>query len=387
MFNNLRELILSMPTEEACRDYLVQQRWNGKPVCPYCGSGKSYRIENGKRYKCGDSKCYKKYSVTVGTIMEASNIPLVKWFTAIYLSSAHKKGISSYQLGKDIGVSQKCAWFMLHRIREMMRVKDNIKLDNIVEIDEVYIGGKVGNMSKSKRTQLREQGLSMRTKTMVMGLIERGGSLKLITIGKTNNYFVMIPTVKANVDKEAVIITDSLSTYHELNKTFAGHQIVNHADQEYVRDKTIHTNSIEGAFSLLKRSIIGIYHQVTPKHLSRYCDETMFRYNLRKMKDANRFTYSLQNIEGRLKYKHLIQKDDKDSFTALEKTVQPIERKKGQHWPIQQILHGEVIATFKTVVEAQQVTGIAASMIRRVLLAKKYTTHGYQFRYADNNGE
>lgn len=153
MFNNLRELILSMPTEEMCREYLATQRWDGKPVCPYCEAGRVYVIENNKRYKCGNSECYKKFSVTVGTVFEASKIPLVKWFTAVYLSSAHKKGISSYQLGKDIGVSQKCAWFMLHRIREMMREKNDVKLDNIVEIDEVYMGGKVGNMSKSKRKQ------------------------------------------------------------------------------------------------------------------------------------------------------------------------------------------------------------------------------------------
>jgi len=155
MFNNLRELILSMPTEETCREYLAQQRWNGKPVCPHCGSGRVYSIEKGKRYKCGNSECYKKFSVTVGTVFEASNIALVKWFTAIYLITAHKKGISSYQLGKDIGVSQKCGWFMLHRIRELMRVKDDIKLDNIVEIDETFIGGIVGNMNKHKRAKLR----------------------------------------------------------------------------------------------------------------------------------------------------------------------------------------------------------------------------------------
>ena len=136
MFANLRELILSLPDEATCRKYLIEQRWNGKPICPKCGCDRSYVIENGKKLKCANKECYKKYSCTVGTIFEASNIPLVKWFTAIYLITAHKKGISSYQLGRDIGVSQKTGWFMLHRIRELMRVKAPAMLDNIVEVDE-----------------------------------------------------------------------------------------------------------------------------------------------------------------------------------------------------------------------------------------------------------
>lgn len=173
MFTNLKELIQSMPDENTCRQYLAKQRWpDGKASCPYCGYGKCYDIEKGKRYKCGNPECYKKFSVTVGTVFEASNVPLSKWFMAVYLCINHKKGISSYQLGRDIGVAQKSAWFMLHRVRELMRPKENLKLDNIVEVDEVYIGGKVGNMSKHKRTVLRETGLTYNTKTLVMGLVE-----------------------------------------------------------------------------------------------------------------------------------------------------------------------------------------------------------------------
>ena len=152
LIQNLRKLVTSLPDEAACREYLAKQRWaDGKVICPHCGYGKCYVIEKGTKYKCGNPECYKKFSVKVGTIFEASNIPLTKWFMALYLCTAHKKGISSYQLGKDIGVSQKCAWFILHRIREMMRPKEDIKLDNIVEVNEVYMGGKVSNMSKKKR--------------------------------------------------------------------------------------------------------------------------------------------------------------------------------------------------------------------------------------------
>ena len=180
---------------------------------------------------------------------------------AVYLCTAHKKGISSYQLAKDIGVSQKCSWFMLHRIRELMRDKTDFKLDNIVEVDEVYMGGKVSNMSKKKRTMLREAGLTLKTKTMVVGMVERSGNLKLIAQGKDSGSYVLQPIVKNNVDKDAVIITDSLPSYNGLNNHFVGHEVVNHDANEYVRDSVIHTNTIEGAFSHFKRSIYGIYHQ------------------------------------------------------------------------------------------------------------------------------
>lgn len=157
MFKNLRELITTMKDEKDCKEYLVQQRWNGKPVCPYCGCDRVYRIEERDRFKCASDKCYKKFSVTVGTIFEASKIPLTKWFTAIYLSTAHKKGISSYQLGRDIQVSQKTAWFMLHRIREMMRPKNRSKLDFIVEADETHLGGSLSNKHYSVRKEMAEK--------------------------------------------------------------------------------------------------------------------------------------------------------------------------------------------------------------------------------------
>jgi hypothetical protein len=377
MFTNLRELIQSMPDENTCREYLVQQRWGGKPLCPYCGCGKTYKIEKGKRYKCGSPDCYKKFSVTVGTVMEASNIPLVKWFTAIYLASAHKKGISSYQLGKDIGVSQKCAWFMLHRIREMMREKTSDKLDNIVEIDECWVGGKVKNMSNVKRSRLRtDNNGTIQNKTMVMGLIERGGNLKLITMGKEAGVTILQPVIKDNVDKDAVVITDSSTSYTGLANDYAGHEIVNHAGDEYVRD-IFYTNTIEGAFSMLKRSIIGIYHQVTPKHLSRYCDETMFRYNLRKMKDPQRFIYSLQNIEGRLKYKTLIAA--KSPIDPIKSTIPAHNYPKGS---ILQIKGNTIIANYPTIQAAVNAVSGSYSPLWRVLKGRKKTHKGFEWKYA-----
>ena len=377
MFNNLRELITSMPDEKACRDYLIQQRWNGKPICPYCFCDKVYVIEDGKRFKCGHKECYKKFSVTVGTIFEASNIALTKWLMACYLITAHKKGISSYQLGKDVGVSQKTAWFMMHRIREMLRTKEPVKLGNTVECDEVYMGGKVKNMSKSKRTFLRENGLTLRTKTTVMGMIEREGNLKLIALGKEPNMNVLEPTVFDNVDKSATLITDSAGIYCNMKNEYAAHEIVNHSEQEFVREGGWHTNSKEGAFSHLKRSIYGIYHQVSAKHLSRYCDETMFRYNLRKMKDPARFTFSLTQMEGRLTYKHLIQK------TEVGEREKPIAGQIRDNFrrPVLALRNGEVVARYESITEAAKVTGAKKQNIFRVISGKRQTHHGFEWKY------
>jgi hypothetical protein len=142
MFKNLHELIATMPDEKSCRDYLIKERWNGVITCPYCDCAKCYVIEGGKRFKCGSKACYKKFSVTVGTMMEASNIPLNKWLTAIYITHAHKKGISSYQLGKDLGTAQKSAWIMLHRIRTTMKVNYPEKIKRTAEADETYLSRK-----------------------------------------------------------------------------------------------------------------------------------------------------------------------------------------------------------------------------------------------------
>ncbi len=381
MFTNLIELIKSMPDEQKCREYIAEQRWGkDRVVCPYCSHEKAYVVEGGRRYKCAGRGCYRKFSVTVGTIMENSNIPLVKWLTAIYLVSAHKKGISSYQLAKDIGITQKHSWFMLHRIREMFRVKVDTKLDNVVEIDEVYIGGKVPNMSKSKRKKLREEGNTYNTKTMVVGMLERGGKLRLMPVKQ--NALEIQNFVRDNVDTTANLITDQNGAYTALGKDYASHEVVNHSGQEYVREGNIHTNGIEGAFSLLKRSIIGIYHQASPKHLARYCDETMYRYNLRHMTDADRFALSIANIEGRLTYKDLKNTPvpEKPKYNPLAPTGEGGTQ--GKKRAIYQLFDGEIVNRFESTKEASEFTGIKCQNISRVLRGIKTTTGGYQWVYA-----
>jgi ISXO2-like transposase domain len=222
---------------------------------------------------------------------------------ACYLVNAHKKGISSYQLGKDIGVAQKSAWFMLHRLREMMKPKEDTKLTGTVEVDEVYIGGRMKNKHKSVRAKHKEYNATHAgNKTGVMGLIERGKDLKVQVID--SNVATLKDMVRSNVATNSTIVTDALIAYRGLDKEFANHEIIYHDKDEFVRGY-FHTNTIEGFFSFLKRSIYGIYHQVSAKHLQSYCYENGYRYNTRKLTDPERFNKSLGNMEGRLDYKTL----------------------------------------------------------------------------------
>jgi hypothetical protein len=302
MFNNLRELISSMPDEKTCRDYLVHSRWNGKPLCPYCGFDRVYSIEKGQRFKCANSACYKRFSAITGTVFECSKIPVSKWLTAVYISTAHKKGISSYQLGRDIGVSQKTAWFMLHRIREGMRPKSVIRLNAQVQIDESYMGGRETNMHADKKSKTSQ--IANRRKTPVYGLLETGGNIVVQTTDWVNQ-----TTAKELMDKhietDAVIVTDSFPMYRKISREFKQHVSINHVEGHFLNNG-YHINGVENFWSLFKRSIFGIYHSVSKFHLQRYCDEMAYRFNSRKMKDKDRFALCLQNCAGRLTYKQLI---------------------------------------------------------------------------------
>jgi transposase-like protein len=298
-FKSINEVI-NYFTPDKCQLTLEQMRWpDGRIVCPKCGVKGAYRNSDCKTYKCKSKTCMSRFSITVGTVFEGTKLPLTKWFTALYLVTAHKKGISSCQLARDLGIGQKAAWFVLHRLREMLKDNAPQYLDNVVEIDETYVGGKWANMSKKKRAIMAESGKD--NKTPVMGMVERDGYAKLTVIGQ--NTFKEV--VRQHISPNAFINTDTHLGYVGLNLEFADHAAVNHSQGEYLRDG-VHTNSVEGFFSLFKRMVFGTYHQISPKHLQRYCDEITFRFNSRKIKDSERFMASLKQTNGRLKYKDLV---------------------------------------------------------------------------------
>lgn len=298
-FKNLKELMLQLADEKVCREYMEHMRWNGSPFCPHCNSTKPYKFKDGKGYRCSNKVCKKDFSVTVGTIFENSKVKLSTWLAAIYLLTGHKKGISSHQLARDLGVTQKTAWFINHRVRLIMGDPNPEPLENIVEIDETYVGGKFANMNRKRRKQWQQKNID--NKTAVMGLLERDGKARLTVIGEKTFKDV----VRENVNNNALVVTDTHLAYVGLNHEFAGHLSVNHSRSQY-RDGLAYTNSVEGFFSVFKRTIFGTYHQVSPKPLHRYCAETSYRFNFRKITDAERFRYAITNIEGRLKYHDLI---------------------------------------------------------------------------------
>lgn len=300
-FDNLIQLQRYFSDENTCWEYLEKLRWNHGVVCPFCEHDEHYRFKNSHTYKC--KACKKKFNAKIGTIFENTKIPLSKWFVAIYLATSHKKGISSLQLSKDIGVTQKTAWFILHRIREMLKAKAPKMLNSMVEIDETYVGGSEQN--KPKRKRIVHDGYV--NKIMVFAVLERKGQVWTKVVPK-NDGKTLKPIIKQHVDKSNTVVTDGFGAYYGLNKDYK-HVVINHAQDQWI-DGIYHTNTIEGYFSQLKRGIYGIYHFVSPKHLQRYCNEFSFRYNTRKIKEVERFNYSLSVCDKRLRYKDLIGRVD-----------------------------------------------------------------------------
>lgn len=304
-FKNIFDFQAHFNTEEKCREYLEAQRWGDTAACPCCGSTNVARFATNNRiFKCREKECRKKFSVTVGTIYENTKIPLQKWFLATYILAVHSKGISSLQLAAWLGVTQKTAWHLNHRIREMLTANAPELLEGIVEIDETYVGGSQSNKHASKRTVKGGAG----GKAMVLGAVERGGNVKAKVIDKTDALNV-IPTIKEFVATDSIMVTDEHNAYNKLHLDYT-HKRVNHREKEFVRyeDIKVHTNSIEGFWNILKKQINGIHHSVSPKHLQRYCDESAFRYNHRKALQDERFADALANCEGTLTYKRLIKK-------------------------------------------------------------------------------
>jgi transposase-like protein len=295
-FNNFVDFGKRFPDEQSCREYLAHARWNGKPICPHCGYWeKIYKINDGKLYKC--VRCKKQFTVRVGSIFEDSALPLQKWFMAIYILTAHRKGISSCQLARDIEVTQKTAWHMLHRIRYAIRTKSfDRPLEGIVEIDETYVGGQSHGQGR---------GYSQPNKTPVFGMLERNGEVRAKPVLRTNAKTLM-PIIRDNISRDATIMSDEYASYRKLKEEFKDHQTVEHYRKQYVRNGNIHTNNIENFWSLMKRGINGVYHWTSKKHLHRYTDEYAYRYNSRKITDIERFHMFFLYCSGRLTYEDLI---------------------------------------------------------------------------------
>lgn len=296
-YNSIIEVARAFANEDVCKAHLEKLRWNGEITCPFCTHEKVYKTDRG--YKCADKECKKKFTVTVGTIFENSKIPLSKWFVAIYLCTSHKKGVSSCQLAKDIDVTQKTAWFILHRIREMLKEKAPHMLNNVVEVDEAYIGGKEKNKHANKRTK-NSQGRFSKSKATVIGLVERGGKVVARHVedaGKKS----LLPVMVENITPGATVYTDEWNIYRHFRGPYT-HRYIKHNSGQYV-DGDIHTNTIENFWSHLKRGLHGTYHKVSPGHLQRYCDEFAFRFNSRKLTEEERINDVVVRASGvRLKY-------------------------------------------------------------------------------------
>lgn len=290
------DLFNSLHDETSCREFLEYQRWQGEPICPHCHrqDKEHYRLKRQGLYKC--KSCRKTFSVTVGTMFEGSHVPLRKWFYAIYIFLSHKKGISSTQLAKDIGVTQKTAWFMLERIRHELHGKFVTLFEDMTQVDETYVGGR--NKGRIKNNQ----GRSLKTKTPVVGLLSDGNVKTFVTPNTSGK--VLKAIIYNLVKPGSTVITDGWKGYKGLSEEYE-HKVVEHSTGEYVKDG-FHTNGIEGFWSHLKRGIMGIYHKVSPKHLFRYCDEFAFRYNTRAFSDVERFILFIRSTYKRIKYYDLI---------------------------------------------------------------------------------
>ncbi|MCZ6495048.1 MAG: IS1595 family transposase [Alphaproteobacteria bacterium] len=287
---------------DAAREHLEQIRWPDGPYCPHCGGTEKIAKIGGKKhrpglYRCND--CRGHFTVTVGTVFERSKIPLNKWFLATYLLCSSKKGISSHQLHRTLGVTYKTAWFITHRIRESMRDNDPAPMGgsgSAVEVDETFIG-----RDKTRKPKGQKKGRGTWHMNKVLSLVDRGTGQARSMVIKDLKTTTIYPIVRQNVRRESRLMTDDAHHYRNLGKEFAQHGVVRHSAGQYVqrRDRTIHTQTIEGFFSIFKRGMRGIYQHCGSQHLHRYLAEFDFRYNRREISDIERTFEAMKGIESK----------------------------------------------------------------------------------------
>lgn len=295
---------------DKAREHLEAQRWPNGAICPHCGNADPARIAalKGKAHRAGlyqCAECREQFTVTVGTVFERSKIPLNKWLLAVHLMCASKKGISAHQLHRMLGVTYKTSWFMCHRIREAMREEFPEPMGGdgqIIEADETYFGDKE---TVAKRTKRGKSGLG--SKRAVVALVERGGSVRSFHVDSADATSIR-EIVVTNVRRSSVLHTDESKLYTKTGTEFASHETVKHSAGEYVRG-LVHTNTIEGVFSVFKRGMKGVYQHCAEKHLFRYLAEFDFRYNNRTklgVSDTERRDNALKGIDGkRLTYRRI----------------------------------------------------------------------------------
>lgn len=297
----LLEAVRIFSNIDTCNEYMLHIKWpDGNVVCPKCGSANTAEIKTRKILRCKD--CRKQFSYKVGTIFEDSPLGLDKWFVAVWCITNAKNGISSHELGRALGITQKSAWHMLHRVRLAMQDGSFIKLSGTIEADETFVGGKAKNMHKAERKG-KIKGRGFVGKTIVQGILKRGGKVVAGVVGDSKRRTLQ-PNVRSMVEAGSAVYTDALASYEGLADEYL-HEVVDHA-KEYVRGD-VHTNGMENFWSLLKRCINGTYMSVMPWHLFRYVDEQVFRFNEREGNDGERFDEVMSRVPGRrLQYSELI---------------------------------------------------------------------------------
>jgi transposase-like protein len=297
----LQEAILYFSDFDRCQDFMISIRWaDGRVRCPECGSTAVTYLKNQRRWKCYEKHPRQQFSLKVGTIFEDSPLGLDKWFAAVWLVVNCKNGISSYEMARDLGITQKSAWHMNHRIRLALQEGSFDKLSGEVEVDETFIGGKARNMHIAQRKR-RITGRGVTDKTAVLGVLERGGRMRT-TVVENRKKETLQAEVRAQVEAGSALYSDELLSYNGLESHYA-HQVIDHA-VAYVKGN-VHTNGMENYWALLKRGINGTYVSIEPFHLFRYLDEQAFRFNNRKAErgDCERFKLALSQVVGkRLRY-------------------------------------------------------------------------------------
>ena len=301
----LMDAIKHYADADAALSEVADSRWADGVTCQHCGAEKPMFLKTRRIWKC--SKCRKQFSIKTKSVFEDSPIPLDKWLTATWMIANCKNGISSYEIMRACGVTQKTAWFMLHRIRLAMQDDDGNKLSGEVEADETFVGGKLKNMHRSRKNSQQKDGGQKGIKTVVLGLLEREGKVRA-AVAPTRKYYDVHKNVMDNVESGSTLITDEFDGYKGLPQDFT-HEMVNKLEG-YVKGR-IHVNGMENFWSLLKRGLKGTYVSVDPVHLQAYVDEQVFRFNNRKdATDFDRFKLLLSQIVGkRITYAQLIGKE------------------------------------------------------------------------------